>query len=104
MSGQRWELKTVEVVFPTEIDTVDLGGDREGRWELRKLMPTFDDTATQQMLQAYELAAQGWELVSVVPVNKGYLYVLYDAPTGGGAGGTALTNKLILFFKRPLDD
>lgn len=81
---QRWELKVVSVSWT-------VGYDRTKRWIERVPSPTGDKDTDSQFTVAKQAAADGWELVAVVPI------VIANEYTGG-----SVTNEMKLFFKRPL--
>ena len=101
MSNQRWELTTVEIEFDITKSTEPAGGDRHASWNLMHWVPTSGSSAEKGMSRAQALANQGWELVSVVPVNKALIYSVAGTDIAG-VGGASATKKLVLFFKRPI--
>jgi hypothetical protein len=87
---QRWELNRVWVPLETKVDE-----QRESDWVYT--WREHGEKAGKALERADQLAAEGWELVAVMPQLRSDHYM-----SSMGGGGSSCERGYLMFFKRPL--
>jgi len=97
---QKWEIKRIYISYTQGFEEIDQGV--HGWIEWVSVEPT--DETVSNYAEADQLAAEGWELVSVVPLLSGYNFARRKLVTLDlVGGGSSVPTGLLMFFKRPLD-
>lgn len=89
---QRWEIRRQFVSFTEEV-SADKSKDHVWRYS------GWGDEATQGWAKAEALAAEGWDLVAVVPIIKGHEWSWKVGVAAAGTG-CSYTEGMYLVFKR----
>ena len=94
---QRWELKRLWVPLKIKADVAETS-----RTTSRTMVWSVSDESTEKAQEeAAQLAAEGWELVSVVPKIAGRVYSISGRNEYSSAG-CDVTSGYYMFFKRAL--